>query len=562
MKKLLLLVGLFAMALTAGAQNPFAYGLSTEGVSEGKVLGSELTVKYTLNAPAQSVVIKLIPLEVNQVPEEISVDAEGLTAGDHEIAIPVEGLIPNVDYTFSIVATGEAITEPRVVGPVYTFWSPYGICVDNDPESPYFGRILVTEAQVNIPSNSKYWTNAGNGGVGAGIYAFDPQMNRIQNEAGTYGFNGNGICNVANYNYQDLGGYNQGVWTAKSIRISKDGRIFVGNMDVKSANPIYEVNPADLNDWTPIFGGEKTNAENNDFRLFDAEGGFIAGNSATFDVFGAGEDLRIANVSAKIGQAFAYGNYAVTEYPLGTAKTWNTARTDEMTVTAFDGKYYISAQTLGLTYDKDGGLWLSQYRSTPNAAQPAKVYAEKMEEEGEVWWEEDATSKDITTVMRGGGMGFNKDFSLVAMPTNQNVLGIFTADKGALTQVGSMTTTAIRGFNDIAWDYAGNCYSCDNGVEVFVQIQVPDYQEEASPAGGPKKAPVAKAKVTETPAPSAQVFQVASTTGVNDVNAAKTVASVKYYNINGQESATPFEGINVVVTNYTDGSKNVTKVVK
>ena len=49
---------------------------------------------------------------------------------------------------------------------------------------------------------------------------------------------------------------------------------------------------------------------------------------------------------------------------------------------------------------------------------------------------------------------------------------------------------------------------------------------------------------------------------MKDVTTAKEVAGVKYYNIAGVESAQPFDGINVVVTTYTDGSKTTTKVVK
>ena len=51
-------------------------------------------------------------------------------------------------------------------------------------------------------------------------------------------------------------------------------------------------------------------------------------------------------------------------------------------------------------------------------------------------------------------------------------------------------------------------------------------------------------------------------TGVNDVNASKTVKSVLYYNIAGQSSAEPFEGVNIVKTVYTDGTSSVAKVMK
>lgn len=50
-------------------------------------------------------------------------------------------------------------------------------------------------------------------------------------------------------------------------------------------------------------------------------------------------------------------------------------------------------------------------------------------------------------------------------------------------------------------------------------------------------------------------------TGVTDVYA-KTVAGVKYVNVAGMESNTPFDGVNIMVTTYTDGTQSAVKVIK
>ena len=50
-------------------------------------------------------------------------------------------------------------------------------------------------------------------------------------------------------------------------------------------------------------------------------------------------------------------------------------------------------------------------------------------------------------------------------------------------------------------------------------------------------------------------------TGIEDVTN-KTVADVKYYNLMGVESNEPFNGVNIVVTRYTDGSISTSKVLK
>ncbi len=51
-------------------------------------------------------------------------------------------------------------------------------------------------------------------------------------------------------------------------------------------------------------------------------------------------------------------------------------------------------------------------------------------------------------------------------------------------------------------------------------------------------------------------------TAVDDINSAAEVASVTYYNTVGHASSTPFSGINIVVTRYTDGTASTTRVLK
>ena len=57
------------------------------------------------------------------------------------------------------------------------------------------------------------------------------------------------------------------------------------------------------------------------------------------------------------------------------------------------------------------------------------------------------------------------------------------------------------------------------------------------------------------------VYVADTETAVAEVTAAKQVKSVSYYNLAGQQSAVPFEGINVVRTTYTDGTASVKKMM-
>ena len=49
---------------------------------------------------------------------------------------------------------------------------------------------------------------------------------------------------------------------------------------------------------------------------------------------------------------------------------------------------------------------------------------------------------------------------------------------------------------------------------------------------------------------------------VEEINANKAITSVRYYNLAGQLSAQPVDGVNIVVTTYSDGSMSTAKVIK
>ena len=58
-------------------------------------------------------------------------------------------------------------------------------------------------------------------------------------------------------------------------------------------------------------------------------------------------------------------------------------------------------------------------------------------------------------------------------------------------------------------------------------------------------------------------FQVNDTpTAISTVASSKEVAGKKYVNLAGVESATPFQGVNIEVTTYTDGTHSTTKTVR
>lgn len=51
-------------------------------------------------------------------------------------------------------------------------------------------------------------------------------------------------------------------------------------------------------------------------------------------------------------------------------------------------------------------------------------------------------------------------------------------------------------------------------------------------------------------------------TSVKQVETSKEVARSKFYNVQGIETAQPQKGVNIQVTEYTDGSKKTVKILK
>lgn len=68
--------------------------------------------------------------------------------------------------------------------------------------------------------------------------------------------------------------------------------------------------------------------------------------------------------------------------------------------------------------------------------------------------------------------------------------------------------------------------------------------------------------MVQTLAPAFRLENIIPNSGINDVSSEKAVRSVVYYNLLGNASTQPFEGVNIKVTRYADGSQQSAKVLK
>ena len=187
----------------------------------------------------------------------------------------------------------------------------------------------------------------------------------------------------------------------------------------------------------------------------------------------------------------------------------------------------------------------------------------------------------VTIPDKGDGTGyfvFSKKVGSSWTSNNQNIFGAQWNEAVAL--VGPQGPNNDWVFNLRYWSGETRSFKITPGTykfEITNHIQSRDLSGSADySAGNLKITPVtANAGLRDGAAGATGKFYVAEQelnfsidsssdiiTGIFDIDGAKQVAGVKYYNVAGIESDKPFDGINIVVTRYSDGSVVTRKEVK
>ena len=441
------------------ALNPFAYALSSE-LSQDK---SQLLVNYSLNARATDVQIVIMDGETAVK----TIACDGLSKGSHSIAIPTAGLPEHKQLTWKVEVKGAEVTEPTEYAVNYSFYYPSTVDIDNNPENPTFGMLLVNEGMQKVKDVEGYVST----GFGAGIFAFNPAFEPMPNGSNP-GYNGGIEFTDKRADVPDsITSGTRWAYSPNRIRISEDGRIFVTSLNT-DGNYLWEVNPENMNEWTSVFQGTL----NNQRELVDAAGNFIAAPNCGFDVKGSGENLQLIMYSVNLPgiTTAAMNGFRCDEYNLGTATEWTTAPSKNWV----NALYAINYTGTQVEYDNEGGIWIASYRGTASDTNPGLVHINKdgVEDTKLVW-----------SMLRNAGIRFNNDFTKLVIAGNNGAAKkatIYAISKDAngapvLTEEAVIDMRTIeRNLNDFAWDYAGNLYACGNAGEKLVAWAMPRSADE------------------------------------------------------------------------------------
>lgn len=438
------------------ARNAYAYDIKVEPAAEN------YTVSYRLNAPAESVKVQMF------VDGEMTKEYEGTTVatyGDYEmttlknlnsVEVPGADVPKDALVQFKVAVTSATVAEPTVNTKKYSFYHPSSVDVDNNTDSPNFGRILVAEAMAAKP------TGYHSSGENNGLYAFDPTMNPIKNSEGKYAFKGG-------QTFQTTFPNGKTSYDPRKVRIAADGRIFLSGQN-SNGIALWQVDPTDLNAaFKPVIKGT---ANPDTYEITNEAGEFIAAPNVSMDLQGSGYGLKLLMLSTNAsGTSFSYSGYRTDEYLLGKASTWDSA--PSKAIDALTGQYTITHTNSTAIYDNEGGIWYANSRSKATEAEPTLVH---INAEGVEDYKVD--SNDKGGFYGGGGIRFNADFSLLAIGTSDKTLTVFEVskdDNGApvLTEKYKFATTIGRNLNDIAWDCANNLYIVSNSGELLKTVALP-----------------------------------------------------------------------------------------
>ena len=431
-------------------KNAFAYDITMEETAvDGEDNKYIYDVSYRLSAPAESATVEVWLNGETKIKEYEGTTNASLVNGVVEnlntVSIPSEelrgGKSDNLVFKVSVVST--PVSEPTLYSKSYKFFSPYGLAVNNCEESKSFGRIFATETSTNAISKTTYMSSSANGGIGTGVYAFDPLFDPIKNENGGYGFKCGMTTSATGAKYSDVSEY---ILDVKRLAVSEDGRLFVGRQNPNYTG-LWEINPNDLNlSGSMIFGEtDKTH------------------NIIAMSVQGSGENLKIALLeNAKPGFSATAANNKLNIYNLGGAWSWAEGAPSKAIATKV-----VCPQHTNICFNPDGtAVMVGQYKAGFTASDTTPSYENYLLSSGTANW------ADIITQSWGGAMAWNVDGTLFAMANGRYTVGVYSVDVNAegvptFTEKWSFTTTCGSYTTALAFDVANNLYVASNSSEVI-----------------------------------------------------------------------------------------------
>lgn len=451
MKRLLLILSALTFVIlstTAADLNPFAYDLSVVSYDAENF---KVTLQYSLNAPASSVKIYakdgagtsyLLKEFGTRSARTYTVEVDLMDAMVNKGVPAGEELSWYVDVTCSRRSATEAC------GRKIDFRSPFSIDIDNNPNSPYFGRIVTTQANNNSTR---------------GIRAYNPDFTQIgENYIGS-------IVTFPSGNW-----YDDTHVTPFRIRVLQDGtgRIFVSSADVGQTTYMWQVNPANLNDWSVFLTSAEmitlTEHPDNDDSMANHNFDFRKKSNGEWELLLLSSSINADN--KKLASGYAHSGIYTLNADLS-KKSYTEYITNKQGAphAVVDDKFIASVVAGNAQFDPNGNILYSSFQLSHDPEESALIHHQVQNEVFAKGYHSFERLKRKNT--SSGGMRYSGDFTKLAVAAgNQtkevsicsvnHTQGYMTISSLESVDMISATHSTSAYIVDFAWDYASNLYAC------------------------------------------------------------------------------------------------------
>ena len=466
MKKLLLIVNFLAIAIlsvTAADLNPFAYKLTA---IYDKATNS-VTIGYHLNAPAKKVKIVVYQNEANPATSQEFTTSAYTSTGAHTANLSLHGLAGgNYSYKIEVYGKGQSSTVAFHKRTVLN--SPFGIDIDNNMNSPWFGRTLVT--QPTTKNNTL-----------RGLFEYWPSYFTLGTTPANP-YNGG----TDNYYQGTQSWFYYSHATPLRVRIAQDGsgRIFTTACDVDMDTYLWYVDPENPNNWTSLITASQMTdivSHPNKSKIHNISLDIRTENDKLNLLLLSGTIEYGSNGNFTTGYIYS-GKYVLpTNFPTSTAGDYIHVIDPNMKDGLIGPHNYIKSGLLPVAinsssqFDKYGGYWYcGSSQATEKDPYDGKVYKDKtgikhVTTDGKYKLDYHANDEKLKRYWTGtGGFRYNHDFSQVLIANGYNktarLYNVSQASATAhptlsfVTELGTIFADASNYITDFAWDHANNIY--------------------------------------------------------------------------------------------------------
>ena len=484
---------------TKGVDQPAVKGVYAYNLRLAQT-GERYTFSFDANDEPTAAKLVFTDAKTNAAVGELPLT--GVKAGRNSFDFATDQLPGHLqqELNWAVSLTGNRIASINRINPeaASTTYNRAAVAIDKSTESDFFGRMYVGEA------NKKQLDVTG-------VYVCD--ANGARTNAAPYK---GGQKLMGNYR----------------MSVDATGKLYIA--EFSDENPgVFIANPAQMDGkFEQFFVGQsdEDGLITNDGQSVGSSASMVlpTGSGSNAKLYVCLEDMKAAIGVYNIGQ------------PDGSVLTsWNKAPSLTLKVSGL-----INADD-NLAAGPDGGLWVVQFRGAGNNTKgvPSLMYVDKDGKvtfnSGNVDWVENLNGS------RRSGFAVSDDGKTLVICDGSLALQFFNVAWNGSTP----TLTKKYSYDGLgkeiyqmAFDPAGNLVCAGNEVCI---LSIPTEHNQ-----------------TLTPAKRSLTVKRQPTTGVEQPAAGKRVVSVRYYNAAGLQSAQPFEGVNIVVTTYADGSKKAEKVIR